>query len=36
MWQLIKKSDWVLTLTVFILCAIGLLELWGLSLNAGK
>jgi len=36
MWQLIKKSDWVLTVTVLVLCSIGLLELWGLSLNASK
>lgn len=36
MWQLIKKSDWVLTVTVLILCSIGLLELWGLSLNASQ
>ena len=36
MWQLIKKSDWVLTVTVLVLCSVGLLELWGLSLNASQ
>jgi len=35
-WQLIKKSDWVLTVTVLVLCSVGLLELWGLSLNASQ
>lgn len=34
MWHLIKKSDGVLTLTVLFLSAIGLLELWGLRVNA--
>ncbi|MEK7067898.1 MAG: rod shape-determining protein RodA [Patescibacteria group bacterium] len=33
MWSLIKKHDWILTCSVLCLCAVGLLELWGLSLN---